>query len=57
MRNLDTYFAQELGVPAVVGNPFEALKSETSELGQQLLAEHSNSFVIALGLALREIIR
>ena len=57
MRNLDTYFAQELGVPAEVGNPFKALNSDAPQVNQHLLEEHSNAFVVALGLAMREIIR
>ena len=57
MRNLDTFFEKELGVPAVVGNPFTALKSDAPQVNQQLLEEHGNAFVIALGLAMREIIR
>lgn len=57
MRNLDSYFTQELGIPAAVGNPFEGLKSDSPQVNQQLLEEYSNVFVIALGLAMREVIR
>jgi type IV pilus assembly protein PilM len=57
MRNLDKYFAQDLAVPAVIGNPFPSLSTDTAQVNQQLIEEHGNVFVIALGLAMREIIR
>jgi hypothetical protein len=57
MRNLDKYFAQDLGVPAVVGNPFLSLNTDGTQVNQQLIEEHGSVFVVALGLAMREIIR
>lgn len=57
MRNLDAYFSQNLGVPATLGNPFQNLDTSAPQVNSQLLAEHGNALVIALGLAMREIIR
>ena len=57
MRNLDKYFAQDLAVPAVIGNPFPSLSTDTAQVNQQLIEEYGNVFVVALGLAMREIIR
>lgn len=57
MHNLDTYFSQNLGVPASIGNPFHSLDVDASQVNQQLVAEQGSALVVALGLAMREIIR
>jgi type IV pilus assembly protein PilM len=57
LHNLDKYFSQNLGVPAIVGNPLQSLTTDSSQVNPQLIKEHGNAFVVALGLAMREIIR
>ena len=57
MANLDTYFSQNLGIPASIGNPIESLATDASQVNQHLIQEHGSAFVVALGLAMREIIR
>jgi len=57
MHNLDTYFSQNLGVPASVGNPLQSLATDTSQVNQQVIAEQGSALAVALGLAMREIIR
>jgi len=57
MANLDTYFSQNLGIPASIGNPLQSLATDASQVNQHLIQEHGSAFVVALGLAMREIIR
>jgi type IV pilus assembly protein PilM len=57
MTNLDAYFSQNLGIPASIGNPIESLATDASQVNQHLIQEHGSAFVVALGLAMREIIR
>ncbi|MEO6906865.1 MAG: type IV pilus assembly protein PilM, partial [Abditibacteriaceae bacterium] len=57
LHNLDTYFSQNLNMPTIVANPFQNLNIDAPQANQQLATEHGSTFVIALGLAMREIIR
>jgi Tfp pilus assembly PilM family ATPase len=57
MANLDTYFSQNLGIPTSIGNPIQSLSTDASQVNQHLIQEHGSAFVVALGLAMREIIR
>ncbi len=55
LKNLDAYLTQELGLPAVVGNPLAPLDVKAPQLPPGYIEENGTLFTVALGLAMREL--
>jgi len=57
LRNLDAYFTQNLGIPTSLRNPLEHVKLDAPQVNPQLVEQQGSAFAVALGLALRELIK
>ncbi len=56
LRNLDEFLANNLGVPASVGNPFNNIKVNAPGLPTEFVPTNAPLCAVALGLALRDFI-
>ncbi len=56
LRNLDEFLTGNLGVPAMVGNPFAHIKVDTPGLPPEFAPTNAPLCAVALGLALRDFI-
>lgn len=54
LRNIDTYFTSELGIPSTRGNPFGGVPVRAAG-GSEYIDENAPLFAVALGLALRDV--
>lgn len=57
LKNLDAYFTQSLGIPTSVGNPLARLPIQAPKLPPGYADENGPLFAVALGLAMRELMR
>jgi hypothetical protein len=57
LKNIDAYFAQSLGIPTTVGNPLAGLTVQAPKLPPNYANDMGPLFVVALGLALRDLVR
>jgi hypothetical protein len=57
LKNLDAYFTQSLGIPTTVGNAASRLPLRSSRLSQDYVDENGTLFTVAIGLAMRELMR
>jgi type IV pilus assembly protein PilM len=57
LKNIDAYFTQSLGIPTSVGNPLARLPLQAPKLPPGYADENGAMFVVALGLAMRELMR
>ena len=56
LRNLDEFLFQNLGVPTVIGNPFENIAVGVAGLPSEFVPTNAPLCAVALGLALRDFI-
>ena len=56
LRNLDEFLTGNLGVPAVIGNPFAHIKVDTPGLPSEFVPTNAPLCAVALGLALRDFV-
>jgi len=54
LRNLDQYIQNELGVPAVISDPFAGINVVSKQLSATRRVEVAPAFAVALGLAARD---
>lgn len=54
LRNLDQYVQNELGVPAIVSNPFAGVNVVSKQHSTTRLVEIAPAFAVAMGLAARD---
>jgi cell division ATPase FtsA len=57
LKNLDAYFTQSLGIPTSIGNVAASLPLNAPKLSSDFVEENGTRFTVAIGLALRELVR
>jgi Tfp pilus assembly PilM family ATPase len=57
LTNMDAYFTQSLGIPTAVGNPAARLPVHAPKLPPDYVEENGTLYTVAIGLAMRELVR
>jgi len=56
LRQFPEFLANEIGLPVVIGNPFERLEVDASRVSQEFISENACFMPIVVGLALRDML-
>jgi len=57
LKNIDAFFAQSMGVPTTIGNPLAGMTVSAAKLPPNYANDLGPVFTVALGLALRDLVR
>ena len=57
LKNMDAYFTQSLGIPTSIGNAAARLPVRAPKLPPEYVDQNGTIFTVAIGLAMRELVR